>query len=122
MDDPAEHALVIKAFQDGLSNCVEWDQKESRRVFAQCDRTPQFIRQETIRYVKRCGGSVVKQRLETREEWRDRYHFYYQVILPLDGFKHGLFVEMRLTSGNEPGDDPDFPEVTLVNAHPQLKS
>jgi hypothetical protein len=35
----------------------------------------------------------------------------------MHGFKHGLFVEMRLTGD----DDPDYPEVTLVGAHPQRK-
>jgi hypothetical protein len=34
--------------------------------------------------------------LETREDYRDDFRFYYKVILPVDGFRHGVFVEMRL--------------------------
>lgn len=50
---------------------------------------------------------------ETREEFRN-YRYYYKAILPLDGFNRGVFVEMVLVD-----DDPDFPTVALVNAHPQ---
>ena len=42
---------------------------------------------------------------------------YSMVILPYDGMPHGLFVEVRLTGDN----DPDFPRVTLVGAHPEIR-
>jgi len=77
---------------------------------------PPFIRQEVIRHVKANGASVVIQRPEKREHWRELFSYYYMVILPVPGFKHGLFVEMRLTD-----DDEDLPAVTLVGAHPQRK-
>jgi len=38
---------------------------------------------------------------------------YYKVIIPVDDFRHGVFVEIRLTGD----DDPEYPEVTLFNAH-----
>jgi hypothetical protein len=116
MEDPAEHALVVKALNDGLSNCVLWDEKGAQLVIEELNIRPRLIRQSTILHVRREGGGVVKQRDECREHWRDLYRFYYMVILPFEGFRHGLFVEMRLTD-----EDPDVPVVTLVRAHPELK-
>jgi hypothetical protein len=117
MEDPAEHALVVKALIDGLGGCVEWDEKEARLVIEQYALNPGHIRRETIRYVRAMGGGVVEQRNERRHHWADLYRFYYMVILPYAGFRDGLFVEMRLTGE----DDPEFPEVTLVRAHPEIK-
>ena len=117
MEDPAEHALVVKALIDGLGGCVERDEKEARLVIELYALNPTHIRRETIRYVRDHGGVVVEQRKELRHHWQDLYRFYYMVILPFDGFRDGLFVEMRLTGD----DDPEFPEVTLVRAHPELK-
>jgi hypothetical protein len=119
MDDRQEHSLVVKALQDGLSNCVFWDGKSNIRVRnggGLHGITPSEIRQRLIEFVRRRGGGVVEQITECREYWRDRYRFYYKVIVPMSGFTHGIFVEMRLTGQ----DDPEFPEVTIVNAHPQL--
>lgn len=116
MEDPAEHALVVKALIVGLSGCVEWDEKESRKVIEIYGLNPRHIRLETIKYVRAHGGSVVEQRLECRENWKVLFRFYYMVILPWDGYRRGLFVEMRLTDD----DDPDLPAVTFVNAHPEL--
>jgi hypothetical protein len=121
MDDPEEHALVVKALQDGLSNCIIWHEKGARLVREDPELqglTPAFIRQEVIDFVRTQANAAaaVKQVPEQRDEWRDRYRFYYKVILPVDGFRHGLFVEMRLTD-----DDQDFPGVTIVRAHAQRK-
>jgi hypothetical protein len=116
MEDPAEHALVVKALIDGLGGCVEWNEKEAKLVIEQYSLNPAFIRRETIRYVRARGGTVVEQRKELRPHWQD-YRYYYMVILPFDGFRDGLFVEMRLTDD----EDPEFPEVTFVRAHPEFK-
>lgn len=117
MEDPTEHALVVKALNDGLGNCVVWDERAAKLVIEQHHFNPVDIRRGIIRHVKSQGGDVVVQRNEDRHYWRDLYRFYYMVILPYSVLRHGLFVEMRLTDG----DDLDFPEVTLVGAHPQLK-
>jgi hypothetical protein len=74
-------------------------------------------RKSVIAFVRENGGAVVEQIAERRPEWSAAYRFYYKVIVPVHGLKHGLFVEMRLTSD----EDPDFPEVTLVGAHPQKR-
>ncbi len=121
MDDPEEHALVVKALADGLSNCVRWDAKSSKIVLGNpslLGLTPAFIKAEVIKLVKVRGASAVDQRLETRVEYLQQYRFYYRTILPIDDFRHGVFVEMRLSDD----ENPDFPEVTIVGAHPQQQT
>lgn len=105
---------------DGLGNCVNWELRAVDRL----SRDPvlqgytlHFIRKEIISHVRNHGGAAVNQVKETRANWADRYSYYYKIILKLDGFKHGLFVEMRLVD-----DDPEFPAVVLVNAHAQMKN
>jgi hypothetical protein len=118
--DPGEHALVVKAICDGLGNCFLWDERRALNAKNDPDLrglTTSYIRSEVVAYVRSRGPSVVKQKRETRENWRDSYDYFYYVILPVKGFKHGVFVEMVLSSA----DDPDYPEVTLVGAHPQRK-
>ena len=61
------------------------------------------------------GGHISCVR-ETREGYRDRRHFHYDIVVQnLDGFelKRGLYVEMEL---REP--DENMPAVSLLNAHP----
>jgi hypothetical protein len=120
MHDAREHALVCKALRDGLGGCVEWDADCANRIRGNPDLrglTPEFIRREVIKHLKAQADSTVRQIVETREEYRDDFRFYYKVIIPVDDFRHGVFVEMRLT-GDE---DPEYPEVTLFNAHEQRK-
>ncbi len=115
MDDPAEHALVLRSLASGLSNCVSWkNDRTSLRVRNDPDLkglTPEGIKRELLAFV--AGGGEVMQVAESRGEFRD-YRYYYKAILPLGGFDRGVFVEMVLVD-----DDPDFPLVALVNAHPQ---
>lgn len=116
MQDPAEHALVMKALTSGLSNCVAWVNDKQIQVFT-ADPERQYLNAraviiELLKYVK--GGGQVVQVAETRPEYSHR-RFYYKAILPLTGFPLGFFVEMEL----EEGADPDVPAVWVVNAHPQ---
>lgn len=62
-------------------------------------------------------GSRIACVQETRQGYRDRRHFHYDVILEnIDGFPRGLYVEMELSSPDE-----DTPTVSLLNAHPPSK-
>jgi hypothetical protein len=61
-----------------------------------------------------CGGTV-EQAPEKRTEYGHRA-YYYKVIIPELGFRHGLFVEMELTD-----DDPELPCVAILNAHPERR-
>jgi hypothetical protein len=117
MRSPEEQlALVQKALTDGLVNCVEWkDDRTVNRVLgdpANQGLTPHWIRNDLIRQV-RAGEAQVQQRREDREQWRVEREFWYRVILSVEGFPRGLFVEIVLED-----DDEDVPVVSLVNAHP----
>lgn len=51
---------------------------------------------------------------ETREGYRDRRHFHYDItVTNISGFPRGLYVYMEIGSANE-----QTPSVNLLNAHP----
>jgi hypothetical protein len=121
MDDPVEHALVIKAFamacdETGyVKGYVEWknDRTAARARSALADLdgyTPEQLRRKSVDFVK--GGGRVKQSPETREEYVAHYRFKYIVILPCEAFPKGIFVEVVLIDA-----DPEGPVVHIVSAH-----
>jgi hypothetical protein len=116
MGDPDELALVVKALKSGLGGCVEWHPDEIDRIgrdLAAVRLKPAEVRASLIAFAK--AGGAVRQVKEQRSERQDRRDYYYKVILPIpEVFKKGLFVEMELSD-----DDPDYPEVLLVNVHEQ---
>jgi hypothetical protein len=108
-----ERDRIVQALRS--ANQVEWDEKSSRRVRNDPDLkglTPEGIKKLLIEFVIQTGK--VSQKKETRDPWKNNYQFYYKAIVPVEEFKHGLFIEMRLVD-----DDADFPVVAIVNAHPQ---
>lgn len=119
MLDPVEYKLVVKALQEGLNGCVEWrDDRVIRTILSDREMqgwTPAGIKLELIEFVR--GGGCVEQVVEKRPEWKGEYRFYYKAILPIDGFPHGVFVEIVLEDS-----DPDLPSVLLVSSHPQRRS
>lgn len=114
------HALVVQALTCSLSNCVEWiNEQESLRVRADPlnqGLTPKEIKRRLRDHVRVSGSSCVEQLREVRENWKERRDYWYRVVVPIDGFPHGLFVEMELFD-----DDPDVPVVYLLNAHPATR-
>ena len=119
MDDPEELRLVEEVLKEGLSGCVEWDGRSAEKVRGDRELlglTPEWIKSEVIRSV-RSGRARIKQKPEKRPEYRIHYRFYYKVVLRHRDFRHGLFVEIRLVD-----DDREYPQVLLVNAHPQSKT
>lgn len=114
--DPAEHALVVSAITCGVTGCCEWDDKGARRFRSSPPLpglTPEGAKDELVNHVNK-GGDVV-QVDETRPEYNDR-PFYYKVIVPVAGLRHGLFIEIVLDD-----DDPDLPAVRIVNCHEQTR-
>lgn len=114
--DPTEHALVVKAITCRVSGCCEWDEK-SAQIFRYnpplSNLTPEGVKDELIDHVDN-GGEVV-QVDQTRPEYKDR-PFYYKVIVPMQGLRHGLFIEIVLDD-----DDPDLPVVRIVSGHEQRR-
>jgi hypothetical protein len=121
MDDPCEHALVLKAFalacgsRSYVQGYVEWKSRSAqvaRERRADLDGlTPEAIREMAIDFVN-AGGTVV-QRKEDRPGWHD-YRFSYRIVMPADGFVNGIFVEFALND-----DDQDDPTILIVSAHKQ---
>lgn len=113
--DPADLALVRKAFCSNLSNCVMWrDDRTMRRVESEglddIGLTSAAVRLMTIKHVQ--GGGAVYQIEEKRAEYRSRHRYWYKILLEIDGVEKPLFVESVLDD-----DDPEYPVVLLVNAH-----
>jgi hypothetical protein len=120
MDDPCEHALVIKAFASALGargyvvGYVEWiDDKAiavARSKLADLDGlTPEEVRAMSIELVN--AGLEVVQSRETRDNWSE-FRFKYFITIPLDGVPWRVFVEFRLNDS-----DPQDPTVHIVSAH-----
>jgi hypothetical protein len=120
MDDPAEHALVVKAFASAVGHSgyvrgyVEWLDDNcmaiARSKLADLDGlTPEDVRCMSIEYVNE--GHAVIQSKETRDTWSE-FPFKYFVQIPLDGSPFRVYVEFRL---NDP--DPRDPTVHIVSAH-----
>ncbi len=114
--DPAEVELALLAIRScHVTGCCEWDEKAARRLRGQPPLpglTPEGIRDLLYDFVANQGGEVIQMQ-ETRPEYNDR-PFFYKVIVPVQGLRHGLFVEIVLDD-----DDPDVPAVRIVNAHEQ---
>jgi hypothetical protein len=115
MSNAAELALVRKAIESGLGGCVEWEVRVMDRVAADLARhglTLLDVRAKLISHV-RAGGDL-SQVKEERTLWSAYREYWYKAIIPVECLKNGLFVEIMLND-----DDPDLPEVLLVNAHEQ---
>jgi hypothetical protein len=120
MDDPTEHALVIKAFANArgsrryVTGYVEWIDDRAAAIAREklaelAGLTPEAIRTMAIDLVN--DGLEVIQSRETRETWSE-FRFKYIVKIPLEGIPSRVFVELRLNDS-----DPDDPVVHIVSAH-----
>jgi hypothetical protein len=119
MDEATQLELVRKAITCRLGGCCEWKATVADRL--RFDRTlagltPTVIKQLLQDYVT-AHPEMVTARRETREEYRGSYEIWFRVIIPVDEFANGLFVELIL----EDDPDPDVPRVMIVGAHEQRK-
>jgi hypothetical protein len=119
MDEAVKLELVRKAITSRLGGCCEWDAKAALRVRSEANLkglTPEEIKERLEDYVTE-HPEAVTARPEKREEYRGVSDSWFRVILPVAGFKSGLFVELVL----EDDPDPDVPGVVIVNAHEQKR-
>jgi hypothetical protein len=111
-----ERELVCKAILSRTTGDCEWKEQSARRVRSDAalkGLTPEGIKVLLRNHVAEHGCGVIDQRAESRGHEQP---FWYRVIVPVEEFTHGLFVEMVLTD-----DDPDAPAVQIVNAHEQRR-
>ena len=115
MREKEELDLVLQALRSAEQ--VHWDPRSAGNVRNNHDLDGLPVEEITSLLIDfRLHNGKISQKKETREPWINRYKYYYKAIVPVAGFKHGLFIEMRLVD-----DDADFPIVSIVNAHPQQK-
>ena len=117
MEDPEEHALVVRAITCRTGGCIEWKPRTLRRVLSADNLrglVPSRIVEELIHHVLRRGPGAVVQKRETRMEYRDD-EFFYQVIVPIEHFPRGVFVELLMHDRHP----PEYPVVLIVSVHPQ---
>lgn len=120
MPEPVDHhelGLVVRAIQLGLTigGCCEWQERAARRIRASPPLqglTPEGIKRLLCEFVA-THPEEVHQVIEKRSEYSE-HRFYYKTIIPVDGLRRGLFVEVVLID-----DDSDYPVVSIVNAHEQ---
>ncbi len=118
MDEATQLELVRKAITCQVGGCCLWDCRAEQR--ARTDRglagfTPNAIT-ELLQYHVAVHPEAVTARRETREGYRGAYDFWFRVIVPVEDFTHGLFVELILVDP-----DPEVPVVWIVNAHEQRR-
>lgn len=115
MDPLVQHELVIQALRSRLSTSIVWKSANLvRRILDDPELggmvTPAGICNALREFVE--DGGEPEQRVEKRAEYRDRFPFWYRVLLDIEGLPRPLFVELVLLE-----DDPEFPVVSIVNAH-----
>lgn len=115
MENPDDVELVRKAILSTTTGDCEWKDATARRVRA--DPSLGGLTPEGITILLRnhvAAGGPIDRRTETRAEYPQ--DCWYRVIVPVDRFRHGLFVEIILVD-----EDPEMPAVQIVNVHEQRK-
>lgn len=114
MDGPKTD-LVKTAILSSCTGDFKWvNDKEQGRAESNAQNlglTGVFIRKKVQEWV--ASGGKISVHNEEREGYRAERDFYYSVIMDLEGFQNGLFVEIILTQS-----DPSDPIAAIVSAHP----
>ena len=115
MRHPDEVELVRQAILSHTTGDCEWTDSAARRVRSD----PQlngFTLEGIVALLRNhvAQGGAIDCRSETRSDYPQEH--WYRVIVPVERFQHGLFVEIILAD-----EDPEAPAVRIVNAHEQRK-
>jgi hypothetical protein len=114
--NPEQLALVQLAITNAqTTGCFEWIDEAVARMREEppvAGLTPEDVRSRVYDHVM--AGGLIDQRKEERSEYWHRREYWYRVVVPCEGLPRGLFVEMELVD-----DDPEYPVVWILNAHPQ---
>lgn len=115
MPEPDDVELVRKAILSRTTGDFEWSDSAAQRM--RFDPSLNGWTLETLKALLRdhvAQGGSIDQRTETREEYPQEY--WYRVIVPVEQFRHGLFVEIILVN-----EDLEAPAVQIVSVHEQRK-
>lgn len=116
MPDPDDVELVRRAILSHATGNCRWKESVEERV--RSDRsmmglTPEAITALLRDYIGR--GSRIDRRADPHPEGHSQ-DYWFRVIVPVEGFTHGLFVRIVLVD-----DDPEAPAVRIVSVHEQRK-
>ena len=109
--------LVLKAATAGerFQSAFDWinDKEELRITNNPANRglTGKEVRELAREWI--INGNPIKCVPEKRDDYKDRRHHHYDIVIPLDDFPKGLYVEMEIFDSNE-----SDPAVNLLSAHP----
>ena len=115
MPDPDDVELVRRAILSGTTGDCEWSDAAARKM--RSDPSLSLLTVQGITTLLRdyvAQGGVIDRRAERRPEYPQDY--WYRVIVPVEQFTHGLFVELILVD-----EDPEAPAVQIVSVHEQRK-
>jgi len=116
MPGPDDVELVRKAILSSTTGDCRWSESLAERV--RSDRSLMGLTLKIITVLLRDyigRGGQIDRRLDTRPEEHSQ-DYWYRVIIPVEGFTHGLFLKIILTD-----DDPEAPAVRIVSVHEQRK-
>lgn len=114
MPDADDVELVRTAILSRTTGDCRWKESLEERVRSDSSMmglTPEAITALLRDYVGR-GGRIDRRADPYPEEHSQDY--WYRVIVPVEGFTHGLFVKIILLD-----DDPEAPAVRIVSVHEQ---
>jgi hypothetical protein len=116
MADAAECAKLLReAIESGTTGCLVWKDDElqhrTRRNRDLKGLTLNSIEDLICDHVKR--GGDIKQKVETRDNWRDLNDFVYEILIPVAGFSRDLYVELVLSDPV----DRECPVAVIVSVH-----
>jgi hypothetical protein len=113
--------LVHLAIRSGVLGHIRWKDAAECLVRDDSDLHGQGITAKAIRALLRqfvLDGHSLEFRPETRDEYLAENPddpYWYRAIIPVPGFPHGIFVEVKLVD-----DDPIEPWIEIVSAHRQI--
>lgn len=113
MPNPDDVELVRNAILSSTTGDCEWTDSAARRV--RSDPNLSGLTVEGITALLRdhvAQGGAIDRRTETRPDYPQEC--WYRVIVPLERFRHGLFVEIILVD-----EDPEAPAARIVSSHEQ---
>lgn len=113
MPDPDDVELVRKAILSSTTGYCEWSVSASRRMRSDISLsglTEGGVKTLLQEYV--AEGGAIDRRTETRSEYPQ--DSWYRVVVPVEQFRYGLFVEIILVD-----EDPEAPAVQIVSVHEQ---
>jgi hypothetical protein len=116
MADAAECAKLLReAIESGTTGCLVWkDEELQNRIRRDRDLNGLTLNAiEDLIYDHVNRGGIIRQKVETRDNWRDLNDFVYEILIPVANFPLDLYVELVLSDPV----DKECPVAVIVSVH-----